>query len=158
MKHQEFYKKYKMSYPPMISPWSIVLIMAVAAVVVPLFMYRNVRTLSFSLSEYLKQVEYFLFIGVPFGFFLFWVNWREAAKRKKRYCWMGKFEVTSKTSSLLFCYLSLVPGKENKLRVDRRLFNKTNIGDYIIIRRDAFGKVDEVKRVNDVLNRLTRAQ
>jgi len=157
MKHQEFYRKYKASYPPMISPWNIVLIMVVAALAVPFFVYRNAKFVNFSLADYLKQIEYFMFIGLPLGLFLFWTNWRESVKRSKRYCWVGKFKVVGKQSSFLSCYLNLSPGDSNKLKVDRSLFNKTNVGDFILIRRDALGDIDEVRRVKDVVNRLTRA-
>lgn len=140
----------------MISPWIIVLIMAAAALVGPLFVYRNIRSLPFSLTDYLQQIHYFLYITVPLGCILFWVNWRESVKRKKRYYWVGKFEVVDKSAKFCSCYLNLSPGEGNKLKVDQSLYNKTHIGDYVIIRRDALGRIDEVRRVKDVVNRLTR--
>jgi hypothetical protein len=158
MKHQEFYRKCKARYPPMISPWILLAIMVVASLTVPLFVYRNVRTAPLTLSGYLEQIEYFLFVGVPLGLLLIWANWREAVKRRKGYCWVGKFEVIGKSKSFLTCHLNLFPGEGNRLRVDRGLYHETHIGDCIIIRRDALGGIGEVRRVKDVLNRLSKAQ
>src|SRR4051812_43308239 len=112
MKYQEFYIKYKTSYPPIVSPifskknwWRIVLIAAVAVLVEPLIIYRRYRNIPFSLHSYLQLIEYLLFIAVPFFAFLFWINRREVIKRKRGYGWEGKFEVTGKRSFFGFCYL-----------------------------------------------------
>jgi hypothetical protein len=64
--------------------------------------------------------------------------------------------VIGKQTSILSCYLNLSPGEGNSLKVDRSLFNKTQVGDFVLIRRDALGDIDEVRSVKDVVKRLTR--
>src|SRR5690349_14852516 len=144
MKHQEFYRKYKTRYPRTMSPWHVLWIAAAAVLIEPLIAYRSQRRLAFSFAYYLEQMEYFLFIAVPFGLYVFWAYWRESLKQRRGYCWVGKFEVVDKRSSFGYCQLVLSPGKENRLNVNKSFFNKTLIGDLIIIRRDALGEIDEV--------------
>lgn len=161
MKHPEFYVKYKTNYPPLVNPvfskrnwWRIVLITVVAILIEPLVMYKNQRSVPISFEYYLQLIEYFIIIAVPFVAFLLWVNWRELIKRRKGYGWVGKFEVIGKRSSLLFCYLLLMPDSNHKLRVDRSFFQKTRIGDFIQVKRDAFENIEEVSRIKNISNRL----
>ncbi len=163
MKHPEFYNRYKTNYPPMVSPlfskrnwWRIGLITMVAILIGPLVMYKNQRSVPFSFDYYLRLTENFIMIIVPFVVFLFWINWRESIKRSRGYAWLGKFEVVNKRSTFVFCYFLLTPGDSNKLRVSRNLFEKTRVGDFILIRRDALGNIEEISKVNSFSNRIAK--
>ncbi|MBS1508376.1 MAG: hypothetical protein JSS79_17175 [Bacteroidetes bacterium] len=162
MKLHEFYTKSKTNYPTLVNPifskrnwWQVVLITAFAVLVEPLVLYRQQRLNSFSLDYYLKIAEYFLIILVPFVAFLMWTNWRESVKRSKGYCWMGKFEVVTKETTLVGNYIILSPSLD-KMRVDRKLFEKIREGDFIQVRRDVFGQLEEIKRVNSFSSRLAK--
>ena len=74
-------------------------------------------------------------------------------KRSRGYGWLGKFEVVSKKSWFVFHYLRLAPGN-GKLKVDRDLFEKIRVGNIILIRRDALGKIEDVRKVNNLSSRL----
>jgi hypothetical protein len=164
MKHTEFYSKHRATYPPIVNPvfsrrnwWRIALITIAAVLIEPLIMYKYNRSSPLSFSYYVKLLEYILFIIVPFVVFLLWINWRESTKRSRGYCWIGKFEVLRKQSTFAFRYLFLSPGDSNKLKVNRSLFQKTRVGDFILIRRDAFGMIEEINKVNNFSSRLARA-
>lgn len=164
MRHQEHYKKYKVKYPTLVNPmfsrknwWRIILITAAAVLVEPLLMYRHNRSIPFSTTYYLQTIKYLSIFVFPFCGFLFWVNWRELLKRERGYGWVGKFEVVAKGSSFPFRYLLLSPGDNNKLKVDRELFEKVREGDFILIRRDALGNLEEASKVKDISNRLAKA-
>lgn len=163
MKNEEFYVKNKIKYRPLINPvfdkrnrWQTVLITLAVALVEPLLMYKRLKVATFSLEYYLQLFEYCLLIIVPFVLFLFWLNRREELKLKRGYDWVGKFEVIRKQVALVFCYLHVRPGN-SKLRVERTLFDSVRTGDYIMIRRDALGGVEEIKKVNNFPSRLTRS-
>ncbi len=164
MKNHEFYSKYKTKYSPVVNPifskrnwWRLVLIVAVAVMIEPFIIYKYQRSIPFSIDFYLRIVEYTLIIVVPFGVFLFWTNWRESTRQSLGYGWMGKFEVMRKRASFPFFYLLLEPGTENELKVNRGFFNKTRVGDFVLVRRDAFGNVEEISRVSDLPSRLAKA-
>ena len=93
-------------------------------------------------------------VAVPFVSLLFWLNWRETIKRKRAYNWVGKFEVIKKRSSFVFRYLQIAPG-DSKLKVDRGFFDSIRIGDFIVVRRDSLGHLEEIRRDN-VQGRLSR--
>ena len=164
MKHLEFYSKYKTRYPPIVNPifskrnwWYVVLITAVAVLIEPfLFMSKYQRSVPFSLNSYVEQIKYFLLIALPFVALLIWVNHRESAKRSRGYGWVGKFEVVKKQTSFVFRYLLLTPGKGNKIRVSKHLFDKTRVGDSILIRRDALGGIEEISKTKNFSRRLAR--
>ncbi len=166
MKHREFYNKCKANYPPIENPifsmenwWGIVLIAIAAILIEPLlFMSKYQRAVPLSFNYYLQLIEYFLFIAVPFVALLLFVNWRESIKRRRGYSWMGKFEVINKQTTIAFFYFQLTPGNSNKLRVNRSLFDKTRIGDFIMIRRDALGRIEGINRINNSSSRLTRTR
>jgi hypothetical protein len=44
------------------------------------------------------------------------------------------------------------------LRVDKDLFEKTRVGDFIQIRRDSLGSIEEVSKVNNFSSRLASAE
>lgn len=162
MKLHEFYTKCKISYPALVNPifskknwWQIVFITVFAVMVEPLVLYRQQRLTRFSLDYYVQIAEYFLIMIAPFVGFLIWTNWRESVKRSKGYCWMGKFEVVSKVSSFIANYVVLSPGQD-KLRVDRKLFEKIKEGDFLQVRRNVFGQLEEVKRINSFSARLAK--
>lgn len=164
MKHQEFYSKYKTNYPPVENPmfskrtwWHSALIIVAAVLIEPLILYKNQRSVPFSLHYYLLVTSYCLAISVPLVVLLLWLNWRESTKRMRGYVWVGKFEVIDKHLSFLLQYLVLSPGRDNKIRVDRGLFEKTRVGDIMLIRRDALGKIEDIRRINNFSNRLTKA-
>jgi hypothetical protein len=165
MKNHEFYIKYKTNYQqgtyPIFSKknwWSMLLITVAAVLIEPLlFMSKYQRSVPFTMNYYVQLIEYFLLVAVPFVAFLVWVNLQERKKLKRGYGWEGKFEVISKTSTFAFCYLFLSPGIDNKLKVDRDLFEKTRVGDFILIRRDALGGIEEVSKVKSFSSRLTVA-
>ena len=164
MKHLEFYNKYKTTYPPIANPifskrnwWYVVLITAVAVLIEPLlFMSKYQRSVPFSLNYYMELIEYFLLIASPFVALLILASRRESAKRSRGYGWMGKFEVVKKRTLFTFRYLLLAPGNDNKIRVSRNLFDKTRVGDFILIRRDAFGSVEEISKTKNFSSRLAR--
>lgn len=166
MKHHEFYVKYKMNNPPITNSifskrnwWRIVLITVAAVLIEPLvIMYKHQRSVPFSLDYYLELAEYFLLIVVPFVAFLFWANWRESTKRRRGYGWVGKFEVIKKRSLFAFHYLFLAPGSKNKIKVNQHLFERTRVGDFVEIRRDALGGIEAVSRINNFSGRLARAK
>jgi hypothetical protein len=163
MKHLEHYVKYKTTYPPLVSPlfskrnwWRMCLITLMAVMIGPLIIYKNQRSVPFSLDYYLKLSQYFLIIVIPFVALLLWINWRESVKRNRGYSWIGKFEVVDKRSILAFCYIQLA-NVNTTLKVKRSLFDKIRIGDYILIRRDSLGNIEEIKKANILITRLARA-
>lgn len=165
MKYHEFYRKYKTRYPPLRNllfsrrNWrSVVLITVVAMLIESLIIYGRQRSVPFDLYNYFKLFEYLSFMAVPFTAFLFWVNWRESIKRSRGYGWVGKFEVIGKRSSFIRWYLLLEPGNHHKLKVDRSLFEKTRIGDFILIRRDVFGNIEEVSKFKNLSRGLARTK
>ena len=164
MKHLEFYSKYKTTYPPIVNPlfskrnwWYVALIVIAAILIEPLlFMSKYHRSAPFSFSYYVELIGYFFLIAFPFIALLIWVNRRESTKRSRGYGWVGKFEVIKKSSLFLFRYLLLTPGNGNKIRVSRNLFDSTRVGDFILIRRDAFGSVEEISRTKNFSSRLAK--
>jgi hypothetical protein len=161
MKRFEFYTKNKTNYPPIVNPifskknwWRIIFISGIAILIGPLILYKHQRSIPFSFSHYLRLTEFFLIIIVPFIAFLIWTNWRELTKRSEGYNWVGKFEVINKRSTFAFHYFILDPGINNQLKVDKELFDKTRIGDFILIRRDIFGRIEKIDRINNFSNRL----
>lgn len=163
MRHPEFYVKYRTNYPPLVNPlftkrnwWRILLITLAAVLIEPLIMYKNLRSVPFSFEYYLQLIEYVSLIAVPFVAFLLWVNWRELIKRKRGYVWVGKFVVVDKQSSLGFFYFYLAPGYHHHIKVNRRLYEKTSLGDFIRVRRDALGTIEEVSKINNVSGRLSK--
>jgi hypothetical protein len=164
MKHLEFYIKYKTGYPPIVNTifskrnwWRIALITVLAILIEPLvIMYKHQRSVPISLDYYMELTAYFLFIVIPFVGLLFWLNRRERTKQKRGYGWVGKFEVIEKQSLVLIHYLLLAPGTKNKVKVNWNLFEKTRVGDFILIRRDALGGIDEIIKVNNFSSRLSK--
>ena len=161
MKRYEFYNKYKVNYPPTVNPvffkknyWQIVLQTLVAVSIEPLMLYKYRRSIDFSFNSYLGLMEYCFLIAVPFISLFIWLNWRESVKRSRGYGWVGKFQVVNKKSWFVFYYLQLAPG-DSKLKVDRALFEKTRVGNTILIRRDALGSIEDIRKVNNLPNRLT---
>ena len=160
MKRYEFYSKYKVNYPSTINPvfykknyWQIVLQTLVAVSIEPLMLYKYQRSAEFSFNSYLHLMELCFLIAFPFISLFVWLNWRESLKRSRGYGWLGKFEVINKKSWLVFHYLQLAPGN-SKLKVEHDLFEKIRVGNIILIRRDALGKIEEVRKVNNLSNRL----
>jgi hypothetical protein len=122
--------------------------MAVVVLVEPLMMYKHYwRIMPFSLSYYFHQAKYAFFVAIPVSLFQFLYNWLEGLKHKRGYCWVGKFEVVNKYSLFMFCFLALTPGRDHRVKVDRKLFRKVRVGDSVVIRRDALGKLEKVIRV-----------
>jgi hypothetical protein len=158
VKHQEHYRKYKATYPPTLDVFSIIWTIVVAALVEPFLILSKVKPTNVSVHDYLEQLEYFALFAFPVGLLLAYVHWKESIKRHRGYCWIGKFQVKDKKLSRLSCYLTLTPGQEHRLKVDRNLFDKTKVGDFIIVRRDALGVIDEVKRVNNLLGGVDKAK
>lgn len=163
MKQYEFYTKYKTHYRPIINPvfskrnwWQGVLITVVAVLIGPLILYKYQRSISFSLTYYVQLIEYCVLMVVPFVAILFWVNWRESTKKKRGYVWVGKFEVIHKQSLLTVFYLQLNPGNI-KIRVSRSIFEKINVGNRILIRRNSLGRIEEIKRINKLSDRISRS-
>lgn len=162
MKRYEFYIKYKTNN---LSPvhsvfhrvnwWHIILPALVAVLAGPLVVYVRQRSVPSSLTNYVQLVEYCFLVVAPFVLFLLWLNWRESTKRKSGYNWIGKFKVTNKQSSFVGCYLYLSPGN-SKLKVERSLYEKTRPGNFILIRRDALGNIEEIRKVNSRSSRLTK--
>ena len=162
--HQEFYTKYKAKYPTTVNPifskknwWRIVLITVAVALIEPLILYRHQRSIPFSVDYYLQVIPYILYIVVPLVVFLFWANGRESLKRSRGYRWEGKFEVLYKHSSFLFCFLVIAPGCKNKIQVDRKLFEKVRVGDFVLITRNSLGNIEAVRIINDFSGRLAKA-
>jgi hypothetical protein len=162
MKDVEFYIKYKTASRPIINSaffkrigWQVVLPTLGAVLVGPLIIYKYQRSLLFSFDRYVQLLEYCFLIVIPFILLFIWFNWRESVRQSRGYGWVGKFEVTKKRSSFLFCRLELLPGNSN-LKVARSLFEKTRIGDFILIRRDALGAIEEIRRINHHAGRLTK--
>jgi hypothetical protein len=165
MKELEFYTKYKTTYTALVNPifsknnWGYVVLMAVVAVLIePLIMYGRYRSFPFSFENYLQVITYLSFVMVPFVAFLFWVNWREAIKQSRGYGWMGTFEVTKKRLTFSRCYLFLAPGNNHKVKVDRKLFDKIRVGDFVEIRRDALGGLEAVDKVRNFSNHISKAR
>src|SRR5690349_10661899 len=161
MANLEFYRKRKTKYPPIhkfsqLDWWQIVLVIIAAVLLEPLVTYKKARHVPFTRSYYVEQIKYFVLLSIPLFVYYLWAKWRESIKRAKRYCWIGRFEVIRKKSSLISCYLLLAPGKENKLKVNRNLFNKVHEGDMLLIRRDALGNIERVLLIKDFAARFKR--
>jgi hypothetical protein len=166
MKQLELYTKYKTNYIALVNPifskknWWYVVLMAVLVVLIePIIMYGRYRSFPLSIDKYLQVITYLSLLMVPFVTFLFWVNWRETVKQRRGYGWTGNFEVTSKQLSFFsFCFLFLEPGDNHKVKVDRKLFDKIRIGDFVQVRRDAFGSVEEVAKIKNFSNHIIKAR
>lgn len=165
MKNSDLYTKYNSIYTSILSSKiskgnlrvSALIILAVFFIE-PLIMYKYHRSIPFTLDYYLRQIKYFSFIIIPLGILLLWTNWREKVKQTRGYSWMGKFQVLDKQTSMLSYYLLLTPGYQNKIKVSRILFNKTRVGDMITINRNALGKVEQIKKLNGIKQRLKLAE
>jgi hypothetical protein len=165
MKQLEFYTKYKTNYTALVNPifskknwWYVALMVTLAVLIEPIIMYGRYRTFPFSLDKYLQVMVYLLLVIVPFVAFLFWANWRETIKQSRGYGWMGTFEVTRKQLSFSLCYLFLTPGENHKVKVERKLFDKIRIGDFVQIRRDAFGSLEEVAKIKNFSSHIVKAR
>jgi len=163
MKNHEFYRKYKTTYPPVSKFsredwWQLIVISLAAILVAPLIVYKNDHHNPFTQSYYLQQIKYFLLVGIPYAMYYFWTRWLQRVKRNRGYGWVGKFEVIRKRSSILFCYLVLAPGTANRLKVSRSLFDSIREGDFVMIYKDALGKIERVTRVKDFAARLSRGK
>jgi hypothetical protein len=97
-------------------------------------------------------------IIVPFVSFLLWTNWRESIVQKKGYGWVGKFEVIGKQSKFAFKFLLLSPGKRNRMKVSLDMFERTRVGEFILIYRDSLGRIEKVNKVKDLSSRLSRIE
>jgi hypothetical protein len=160
MKDLELYRKYKTKYSaaeeqaPYKRSVGLIIAMSVAATLLgPLLLFKYSKGVAFSTPYYIQHVAYFSLVTLPFAAFLVWSYRREAIKQSSGYHWVGKFEVLDKQSSFTSLYLVL-SGTNNKVKVERSLFEKTRIGDFIIILRDALGNVEEIKRVNRFSHQL----
>ncbi len=166
MKDFEFYKKHKANYPSLENPmftkgnfWITAAVTLLAILLEPLILYKNFRNVPFSVHYYLQQMEYFSLFAVPMASLIFWAYWREVLKRNGGYHWVGKFEVIDKQQSLFnSCYLAMAPGNKNKVKVERSLFEKIRVGDHVIVQRDVFGNVEEVKKASNFTTRLTKVR
>ncbi len=166
MKQFEFYKKYKTSYPALENPIFTkgnfritIAVVVIGTLLEPLILYRHFRNIPFSFHYYVQQIEYFLIFVVPVMSLIFWAYWREILKRSEGYRWVGKFEVKDKQQSLFnHFYLALSPGNNNKLKVERSLFNKIRVGDSIIVHRDVFGNVEEIKKISSFSSRVAKVR
>jgi hypothetical protein len=161
MKNYEFYSKHKSSHQTTLNPafytrnwWQIILPALSAVLIGPLIIYKYQRSALFSLNYYFRLLEYCFLIVVPFISFLLWHIWREVIKRNSGYSWIGKFEVLEK-KSFVFYYLLLAPGN-SKVKVERSLFERIHIGNFILIRRDALGGIEEIRKVNHLSSRLSK--
>ncbi len=159
--NSEFYRKCKTKFSPAVKLsrvdwWLIVLIGIGGVLIEPFIVYKKLRHIPFTPSYYIDQVKYFVLLCIPFVLVYFWTSWKESVKRSRGYCWIGKFEVIKKQKSFLACYLWLNPGKDNKLKVNRKFFYKVHEGDSVMIRRDALGKIERVIQVKGVAARLRR--
>lgn len=164
MKHHEFYRRYKVSYPAIANPafskknwWIVGILIVITVLIEPLVMYKRQRLAPFTMDYYVQQIEYFLCVFVPFFLFLVWSHRRESLNRKKGYRWVGKFQITRKRSSLLSHYLVLTPGEKNNLKVNFRLYDKVHVGDFILVRRDSLGRIYEISITNNLSKRLIRS-
>jgi hypothetical protein len=162
MKNYEFYTKYKISNRLTInrifykrSWWQIIIPTVSAILIGPLIIYKYQRSVLFSLNYYFRLLEYCFLIITPFILAFLWLSWRELVKQSSGYGWVGTFEVLGKQSSFIFCYLLLKPGK-SKLKVERSFFEKARVGDLILIRRDALGSIEEIKKVHGFSRRLSK--
>lgn len=133
------------------------LITVVAALIGPLILYKYQRSIPFSLNYYLQLIEYCILFVIPFEAVLFWLNWRESIKKRNGYIWLGKFEVIQKQSLLVMHYLKLVPGNF-RIKVSRSIFEKISVGNFILIRRNSLGAIEEVKKISNLQNRLSRVR
>lgn len=165
MSSLEYYRKYKTHYPASQHPFSrehwlrTVLILFAAVLIWPVFLYKYYRNIGpFTGTYYLTQVTYGLCSAFLISGFYFRNSWRETVKRSRNYCLVGKFEVISKRSSFVRCYLILVPGQKNEVRVARSLFNKVEVGDSVVIRRDALGHIEKIMKVKKFTTKLVRAR
>lgn len=165
MKSLEFYHKHRLKYPSRVNPifskrnlWHLIVIIAAGVLVEPVALYKYNKSIPFTLHYYFQAIKYSLLVAVPFGAFIFWVNWRELKKKSEGYEWVGKFEVVDKKTVLTFCYLHLAPGGKNKIRVHWGLFEKIRIGDFIVIRRDVFGNLEKINKVKNLPSRLAKAE
>lgn len=163
MKDLDLYRKYKTKYgatedqAPYKRSAGLIIAMSVAATLLgPLLLFKYSKGVAFSTSYYLQHVAFFSLVTLPFAIFLVWSYRRETLKQSSGYRFVGKFEVLDKQSCLTYLYLVLSPGINNKVKVERSLFEKTRIGDFIIILRDALGNVEEIKRVNRFSSRLSQ--
>ena len=164
MKEPEFYRKYKTSYSRAANLrtrdnwWHTLLIILAVVIAEPFIIYKRYRnSIPFSEGFYFQQIKYAIYVAIPIIAYHLWASWREIEKKKRGYCWVGKFKVTGKRFSFTFCYLTLTPGEQNVLRVDRKLFSKIRVGDFVLIRRDAFGKLEEVVKIKKLSSRLAGA-
>lgn len=162
MKNHEFYKKHKasalsvdkLSREPW---WQVILTVAATVLAEPLIVYKKYRSVPFTFDFYFHQIKYVLLIGVPIILYYLWTKWKSTIKRNRGYYLVGKFKVVEKRKRFTFCYLTLAPGNENKLKINRSLFAKIREGDFVIVRRDALGNIEQITHVKDFAARLTKS-
>lgn len=132
------------------------LLLLTVLLVEPLIMYKYYRRVPFSLDYYLHQIGYFSLILIPLGIVLLWTTWRDDYRQRCSYNWIGNFKVRAKYEGLFSCFLLLSPGEENRIKINRRFYYRTRVGDSIIIKRDALGVIKEIKRTGNIKSRLAR--
>jgi hypothetical protein len=163
MKYQQFYQKRRANYTGTVDPifsrrnwWRLLLITVVAVLLEGFIVYGLKRLSLFSVSYYLQLIQHIAIVIVPFVGFLLWTNGRELIKRSRGFVWVGKFEVVGKQEKLIGGMLLLTPGDHHALKVQRSVFNRISVGDYIQVRRDAFGKVVEILKIEKFSRKLAR--
>lgn len=163
MKDEQFYQKRKANYATLVDPifskknwWRLILITVVAVFVEAFIMYGRQRAVPFSFHYYLRLIEYVAVLVIPFVGFLLWANGRELMKQSRGYVWVGKFEVIGKQRSITGNILILTPGEDHRIGVKRPIYNKVSVGDYVTVRRDALGRVEEVAKVDNFSSQLAR--
>lgn len=154
MKNEEFYRKWKVKDDFFIRPiimksnwWSVVLITLLIISIEPIVMMEYRKLMFISLAEYFNEVLFFSKIIIPVEVLVLWFpRLRHMIVQRRGFDWIGRFEVVGKVTSFRCRYITLSPGHFHRIKADASLYHKTNIGDYLIVRRNVLGDVKEVVR------------
>ncbi len=125
----------------------MIVLTVLALLIGPVIILKNHRGIPPSMDNYIRLIGYCCFIALPLFAWILWLQWRESVKLSRGYVWLGKFKVVEKLDAWMNCYFIVEPG-QTKLPVDRDLFQKTNVGNTIIVCRNSLGQLEYIRRVN----------
>jgi magnesium-transporting ATPase (P-type) len=161
-RNQEYYRKVKASPNDSVKPffnksnWLVSIFAATVSIAAaPFFTIRKSHVVPSSLGIYLHQVTFFaVAVGVVILLLLWVMQFRPYFEVKSGHYYIGKFEIKNKHQVLGYCFLSLLPGKRNWIKVSQKVFYSVKIGEIIELKRATFGGIESIKKASSVRQRV----
>ncbi len=161
-RNQEYYEKIRASPTHSVKPffdksnWLISIITLTMSVALgPFLSIRRTHIVPSSLKGYFNQVMFFAGIAIVLALPLLWVmQFRPYFEMKSGHYYVGKFEIIGKRQILGYCYLLLIPGKRNWVKVNQEIFYSAKIGEAIELKRAPFGTISSLKKIHNIRRRI----